>query len=158
GDWAAGTTGVSNDVKVRRFLEEYIGRESKQWAEKPPVDDPIEFIVPVWGPGANNNPPATGWVPTGVITDGTGCGKATPTSMHGQFYNVVGFAKMQLLGYKLSQGDSWDPWISPTECITYGVAPPNGGNRLTAAFREWVQGSGGTCDSVSTVSGLSLED
>jgi hypothetical protein len=39
-----------------------------------------------------------------------------------------------------------------------GVVPPNNGNRLTAVFREWVKGSGGTCDSVSTVNALTLDD
>jgi hypothetical protein len=160
GDWAAGSTGVSNDVKVRHWLDEYIGREHNQWDDG--VDDPIEFIVPVWGPGYNEHypmDPSNTWVVSGVITDGTGCGKATgSTTMHGMFYNVVGFAKMQLLGYQLSQGQAWDPWISPSECITYGVAPPNGGNRITAVFRKWVDGAGGTCDSVSTVEGLFLDD
>jgi hypothetical protein len=164
GDWAAGTTGVSNDVKVRKFLQEYIGIEEDQ--NKPQGDheyDPIEFIVVVYGPGDNS---VSGHIEEpGVITDGTGCGKATdPYTMHGQFYNVVGFAKMQLLGYRLSQGEPYDPpppgWpdFSPTECITMGVVPPNNGNRLTAVFREWVKGSGGTCDSVSTVNALTLDD
>ncbi|MGD9148279.1 MAG: pilus assembly protein TadG-related protein [Anaerolineae bacterium] len=161
GDWAAGTTGVSNDVKIRRHLQEYIGIE-----EKPNDDgvfDPIEFVVVVYGPGENTT---DGWIGyNGVITDGTGCGKATdPETMHGQFYNVVGFAKMQLLGYKLSQGDAYDPVLPPwpsfsyTECITMGVVPPNNGNRLTAVFREWVDGAGGSCSSVSTVNALTLDD
>jgi hypothetical protein len=155
GDWAAGTTGVSNDVKIRRHLQEYIGIE-----EQPNDDgiyDPIEFVVVVYGPGENTTGGYIG--DTGVITDGSGCGKATdPYTMHGQFYNVVGFAKMQLLGYELSQGGPYDPIIAPSECITYGVQPPNSGNRLTAVFREWVDGSGGTCDSISTVHALTLDD
>jgi hypothetical protein len=161
GDWAAGTTGVSNDVKVRRMLQEYIGIEEHPNDDH--VYDPIEFIVVVYGPGENSV--SGGIEAPGVITDGTGCGKATdPYTMHGQFYNVVGFAQMQLLGYQLSQGGPYDPpppdWpdFSPTQCITMGVVPPNNGNRLTAVFRKWVQGAGGTCDSVSTVDGLGLDD
>lgn len=165
GDWAAGTPGVTDDSKVRRWLNEYIGIEEKKYDDG--VYDPIEFVVPVWGPGYNENYPMTDpyEVVSGTITDGSGCGKATdPTTLHGQFYNVVGFAKMQLLGYELSEGKAYDPpppgWpdFSYTECITVGIRPEKSGNRLTAVFREWVQGAGGTCDSVSIVDGLSLDD
>lgn len=162
GDWAAGTPGVTDDVKVRTWLNEYIGIEEKKYDDG--VYDPIEFVVPVWGPGVNTT---SGLITTGVITDGSGCGKATstdPSTWHGQFYNIVGFAKMQLLGYELSEGKAYDPpppdWptFSYTQCITIGVESEKSGNRLTAVFRKWVEGSGGTCDSVSTVEGLSLDD
>lgn len=60
-------------------------------------------------------------------------------------YRVAGFARMQLLGYQLSQGGGktviyGDPG---TDCETLGIEP-NNGVRLTAKFRGWVGGEGGS--------------
>jgi hypothetical protein len=117
GDWTAGTTGVSNDSKVRKLLEYYI-------------DTPEEFTVVVWE----------------ETNGGGGCGP-WPSGLH---YKVVGFARMQLLGYQLSQGKAYDPIVDPSTCVTLGEAP-NDGNRLTARFMGWAGGQGGRCKAVGTV-------
>jgi Flp pilus assembly protein TadG len=184
GDWAAGSSGVSNDIKPRQHLQYYIG--FPEWTDVKHQDDcPVdlndnqcppqspfhEVTVVVYGPTITG----TNWMgqvigASGVITDGSGCGKVEgnsgdlATDMQGQFYNVVGFARMRLLGYQLSQGESWDPWISPTECYTdpaglsagvYGE-PPNDGNRLTAIFLGWADGIAGECEAIGTTYGLQI--
>lgn len=115
GDWVAGTTGVTNDVKVRRALEYYI-------------DTPEEALVPVWD----------------ITNGGSGCG--------GLQYQVAGFARIQILGYKLSQGNSY-PDVSvfdPSTCVTLGTAP-NDGNRISARFIDWAGGEGGNCRAIGTL-------
>jgi hypothetical protein len=97
--------------------------------------DPQPFIVPLY-----------------FYSRGTGCG---PNG--GAEYKVVGFAKMQLIGYKLPQGDSVDPWVSPERCTTTpGEIPgedPNEGTRLTAIFYDFVKPDSlaGYCDSYGTI-------
>jgi hypothetical protein len=63
-----------------------------------------------------------------------------------QAYEVAGFARMQLVGYLLSQGQGKDVTYGHTGygCETVGVDPHNG-VRLTAEFRGWVGGEGGSC-------------
>jgi hypothetical protein len=184
GDWAAGVPGVTNDVKIRRHLQWYIG--FPEWVNNPghgdcPVDayndnqcpDPAPYhdvTIVVYGPSIDGT---TNWMGqvitgTGVITGGSGCGKVSTNSgdlwadMHGDFYNVVGFARMRLLGYQLSQGESFDPWIEPSRCITTGLHdmaygdPPNDGNRLTATFLGWADGVAGKCDAIGTTYGLQI--
>lgn len=117
GDWMAGTTGVSNDSKVRKALDYYI-------------DTPQEAVVPVWD-----------------ITNGSGgCGPG------GLQYRAAGFARMQILGYKLSQGNAYpdESVFDPSTCVTLGT-PPNDGNRISAKFIEWAEGEGGTCKAIGTV-------
>jgi hypothetical protein len=87
-------------------------------------------------------------------------------------YLVAGFARMQLLGYQLSQGVGapvrYDPWFAGgwesvcNECINIGVPPdidpcadaPNNGERLTAVFFEFIDQAAlpGDCDIYGTVS------
>lgn len=171
GDWTAGTTGVSNDVKVRNQLETYIGdpdcypleyTAETEWVTGDnrwdgvcdPNREPIPFTVVVWGAG--DNIWADGFISTGVITDGSGCGDVDQYGdPKGLNYNVVGFAKMQLLGHQLSQGKAYDPVISPSDCVTVSLST-QGGNRLTAVFLGWVDGTAGTCEAKGTVDGLSL--
>lgn len=129
GDWVAGTTGVVNDSKVRRQLEYYIGIPGD------PTHPPQPFTSIVWD----------------YIHEGQqGCGP-WPNGLH---YHVAGFAQMQLLGYKLSQGLEYDPWVDPAECIALNEPPggdPNAGNRLTARFIQWGGGETGNCYAVGTL-------
>ena len=57
----------------------------------------------------------------------------------GLHYRVAGFARMQILGYQLSQGESDTVNVghSGEGCVTLGEIPHNG-NRITAEFREYV--------------------
>jgi hypothetical protein len=130
GQWVAGTTGVSSASQVRAQLEKYIGIPDD------PDNPPQPFTIVVWD--------ETYMEPTGQ-----GCGPF-PSGLH---YGVRGFAKMQLLGYQLSQGLPYDPWIDPAECTNVGEVgdDPNYGNRLTAYFLGWVEGSGGECQAIGSV-------
>jgi hypothetical protein len=124
GDWVAGTTGVSNDSKIRKMLQYYI-------------DTPEEFTVVVWDKTNNES----------------GCGP-WPNGLH---YRVAGFARMQLLGYQLSQGPGYDPFVDPSTCVTLGEEP-NDGNRLTARFIDWVGGEGGNCKAIGTLRAPRLQE
>jgi hypothetical protein len=140
-DWVAGTTGVTSDVKVRKALDHYI-------------DNLIPFTVIVWheiycGDGQTSEE-CEG-------AEGQGCGP-WPSGLH---YRVKGFARMQLLGYKLAEGEgnAHDPWVDPLQCVPLGEVPgddPNAGNRLTAKFLPWTSGQGGGCQAEGTVYGLRL--
>jgi hypothetical protein len=77
----------------------------------------------------------------------------------GASYQVAGFARMQLIGYKLPQGDHYDPWV-PQEylslCTTIGTDPgeePNNGTRLTAYFLDFIDESSlpGDCEAYGTI-------
>lgn len=129
GDWVAGTTGTVNDIKVRDWLEYYIGDPDDE--NKPPQP----FTTVVWD----------------YVHEGQqGCGP-WPNGLH---YRVAGFAEMQLLGYKLSEGQEYDPWIDPEKCIALGELPgeePNTGRRLTARFLKWGGGETGNCYAIGTL-------
>jgi hypothetical protein len=113
------------------------------------IDDHQPFTVPLWNE-ANS--------------EGTGCGDS--------YYIVAGFARMQLIGYDLSQGGgaAYDPWIPEyyeceeimQMCENVGYIPagedPNCGNRLTAYFINMVDLTSipGECDSFGTVTTLRM--
>jgi hypothetical protein len=61
-------------------------------------------------------------------------------STGGLHYQVAGFARMQLLGFELSQGTSGSvsAGASGSLCVTLGTGPHEG-NRITAQFLEYVQ-------------------
>ncbi|MBN1659318.1 MAG: hypothetical protein JXA93_13015 [Anaerolineae bacterium] len=88
------------------------------------IDTPEEFTVVVYD-----------------TAQGTGCNDA---------YHVVGFARMQLLGYQLAQGGGNAYGHDGVGCIVMGQ-DPNDGVRLTAEFRGWVGGEGGNCRAIGTV-------
>jgi hypothetical protein len=176
GDWAAGFTGISPENKSLEYLRHYIGHpgvcndenDYLQGHNCPKASDYVTFTVPVYGGGENF---LSGTIPEpGVITKtgglGTGCGAVSGNSgdlyadMSGQFYNVVGFAKMRLLGYRLSEGTTGsmqqhDPWIESTQCITTGADTTESGQRLTAVFLGLVvEGTSGTCKAKGNQYGL----
>jgi hypothetical protein len=64
----------------------------------------------------------------------------TDPSTGGLHYMVAGFAKMQLLGFQLSQGTSGPVQVGHTGegCVTLGTIP-NNGNRITAEFIDYVE-------------------
>jgi hypothetical protein len=99
------------------------------------IDTPEEFTVVVWDKTNNQS----------------GCGP-WPNGLH---YHVAGFARMQLLGFQLSQGPGYGH--DGTGCVTLGV-PPNDGNRLTARFIDWVGGEGGNCKAVGTLRAPKLQE
>jgi hypothetical protein len=176
GDWVAGFTGISPENKSLEYLRDYIGHpgvcndenDYLQGKKCPSASPYITLTVSVYGGGENY---LSGSIPEpGTITKtgglGTGCGAVTGNSgdlsadMTGQFYNVVGFAKIRLLGYRLSEGGTGsmqqhDPWIEPTECITMGLDTTDSGQRLTALFLGLVvEGTSGTCKAVGNQYGL----
>jgi hypothetical protein len=97
------------------------------------IDNQISFTVPVWK----------------RTNEGQGCGRPDG----GLWYEVSGFAEMQLLGYQLAQGagNAYDPLVDPdTDCVSLGEEP-NGGNRLTATFLRYVDGETGNCEAGGTL-------
>jgi type II secretory pathway pseudopilin PulG len=98
------------------------------------IDEHLSFTVPLY-----------------FQQDGTGgCGAS---------YQIAGFARMQLIGYKLPQGAHYDPWV-PEEylslCTPIGAAPgeePNDGTRLTAYFLDFIDESSlpGDCEGYGTI-------
>jgi hypothetical protein len=123
GDWAAGTSGVkTTDNNVLDWLDYYLG-----------LVDGIQhpFTIPVYDYTNEIEP----WSVNGgcsVMTD------IEDPSSGGLHYHIVGFAKMQIMGYQLSQGGGQimvgDQGL---ECETVGLDPGNG-FRITARFLEWV--------------------
>jgi hypothetical protein len=90
-----------------------------------------EFTIPVYDTTPLDlDPPSE--VPCLAMSD-----PYDPTS-GGLHYQVAGFARMQLLGYQLSQGSGVvNVGHSGEGCVTHGEIPHNG-NRITAEFREYV--------------------
>ncbi len=119
GDWIAGDSGVSNGRGIRNWLDYYRGT----W---PTAHDPVPFTVPVWD----------------EADPGGGCSG-------GSVYRVAGFAKMQLLGYQLSRGQSYGH--DGTGCLNLGDPRSETGNKITASFIEWVEGVPGNCDPIGTI-------
>jgi hypothetical protein len=115
GDWAAGTAGENYSSGIEEQLKDYVG-DPYDLANNPP--DP--FTVPLWD----------------VLNGETGCGDADS----GLAYHVKGFAVWQLIGYKVSQGKEYDPWVDPNQCIHVLPAgvDPNLGQRLTAFFVKYI--------------------
>ncbi|RPJ20526.1 MAG: hypothetical protein EHM35_19360 [Planctomycetaceae bacterium] len=93
------------------------------------IDTPEEFTVIVWD----------------TTREAGGCN---------QEYRAVGFARMQLLGYKLAQGGGNAYGHDGVGCTPMGLQPgedPNDGVRLTAIFLGWAGGEGGNCRAIGTL-------
>lgn len=132
GDWVSSTSGVVNADDVRCMLLYYLGSHDLNCN---PVDPwvPHPFTIPVYdGTTMDLDPPSE--TPCLAMDD-----PDDPTS-GGLHYRVSGFAKMQLLGFQLSQGGSVvvNAGNDGTECITIGEVPHNG-NRITAEFIKYVE-------------------
>jgi hypothetical protein len=146
GEKVAGTVGTKTANDVLEQLDKWIGWHPEWGISNPDAYPPQSFTLPLY-----------------EIADGTGCTG---------WYEVAGFAEMQLIGYQLSQGGGVvmnDPWFSNqwqdlcTICENVNVPPdlqdpcaasPNGGTRLTAFFLDYVDPSAlpGECDIYGTVS------
>jgi hypothetical protein len=142
GELVAGGPGTVNGDYVRDMLN--------LWISSPEVfqlDDestwPQAFTVPVY---------------TSTIEAG-GCNQA---------YLTAGFARMQLLGYQLSQGGGkveYDPWVDPSLCTDvtdpYGEGEePNKGRRLTAIFYDMIDEDAlpGDCNPFGTISTIRIKE
>ncbi|MGC9334636.1 MAG: hypothetical protein ACP5JJ_10840 [Anaerolineae bacterium] len=139
----SGATGVMVGNDVTDQLDKYTSNPTDMIQNG---EYPISFVVPLYT----------------EASDEGGCGKT---------YTVSGFARMQLIGYELSQGSgaAEDPWINPTICTNVapiGVEPivpepgelPNYGFRLTAFFMEFVEPESiaGACDGYGTITTIRL--
>lgn len=134
GDWVSNATGVMNSQDhVLCWLRYYLGSVDMDCnLVDPPV--PHGFVIPVYD-GTNAD------VATGECND---MNDPTDPSTGGLHYKVAGFARMQLIGFRLSQGgsvtvsegnDGYD--YDGVECVTLGEEP-NNGFRITARFEEYV--------------------
>jgi Flp pilus assembly protein TadG len=142
GEWVAGGPGTVNGDYVRERLDEWIS-EPGFW-EDPDDPGPRDFTVPVY-----------------TIKQGGGCNDE---------YLVAGFARMQLIGYKLSQGGSAtvevDPWVDPSICTDISEDPfgvgiePNNGRRLTAIFYDLILEDAltGDCEPYGTISTIRIKE
>ena len=134
GDYIASDSGVSNASGIRDWLDYYRG----VWPE---IHPPVPFTVPVWD----------------EVLGGAAC------NPNGQAYRVAGFAKVQLIAYKLSGGPTHGD--VPEGCIE--LEPPcdlddpdypnccdpddnqckyKDRNWIAVSFIEWVEGLPGNCD------------
>lgn len=132
GDWVSSTSGVVNADDVRCMLLYYMGSHDLACN---PIDPwvPRPFTIPVYDSTTMDlDPPSE--VPCLAMDN-----PYDPTS-GGLHYRVAGFAKMQLLGFQLSQGGSVivNAGNDGTQCITIGEVPHNG-NRITAEFIKYVE-------------------
>jgi hypothetical protein len=132
GDWISSTSGVVNADDVRCMLLYYMGSHDLYCNPRETLD-PRPFTIPVYtGTTMDLEPPSE--VPCLAMDN-----PYDPTS-GGLHYYVSGFAKMQLLGFQLSQGGSVvvNAGNDGTECVTIGEIPHNG-NRITAEFIKYVE-------------------
>lgn len=131
GDWMNSTAGVTNADDVRCWLLYYLGTHDLYCNPRTELE-PHSFVIPVY---LNTN------VPTDTLKLPTCNSMNDPydPDTGGLHYQVAGFARMQILGFDLSQGQSQEvsAGIVGTDCITLGTDPHNG-NRITAEFLEWV--------------------
>ncbi len=137
GDWVGGSTGTENDKLALSYLEYYIdGTED--------FPGPIPVTILVWD--VTNG--LTGCDPN-VTWDGNG-----DPLFSGLAYRAKGFARMEILGYQLSQGVGNEVWypegFSFDECETTGE-DPNSGVRITARFLKWADGTTGDCEAGGNV-------
>jgi len=130
GDWMSGAAGVINADDVRCWLLWYLGSHN-EYCE--PVDPwvPHGFVIPVYDYTTIRDYDVD--IPCLRMKD------PYDPNTGGLHYHVAGFARMELMGFQLSQGTSGSvsAGVAPTDCVTLGTMP-NDGNRITAKFVEWV--------------------
>jgi hypothetical protein len=134
-DWMSSTSGVVNADDVRCLLDYYLGIPHPLDECGASSDVAREFTIPVYGETNMDAPWYCDPVPCLRMKD---LGDVCSGGLH---YRVAGFARMQILGYQLSQGEgAVSVGHSGEGCvnITDGV-DPNNGNRITAEFRDYVQ-------------------
>lgn len=135
GDWMSGASGVMNASDVGCALDYYLGIPHDLSDCGVSSSVPVGFTIPVYD--------YTTADPEGGSGSSTPCLSMTDPldpSTGGLHYHVVGFARMQLLGYQLSQSANPVPDLTifdPSQCETLGIVP-NDGFRITAQFVEWV--------------------
>jgi hypothetical protein len=135
GDWVSNASGVMNSQDhVLCWLRYYLGSRDMDCNEVSPLA-PHPFVIPVYD-GTNED------VSTGECNN---MNDPYDPSTGGLHYQVAGFARMQILGFRLSQGgsvtvsegnDGFD--YNGEACETIGEEP-NNGFRITARFDEYVQ-------------------
>ena len=132
GDWISSTSGKVNGDDVRCLLNYYIGYVDP--AASCPITStvPVPFTIPVYE-GTTADLEGGSSTPCLRMSDPT-----VPTS-GGLHYHVRAFARMQMLGYQLSQGTSDEVNVGHDGqgCVTIGEIPHNG-SRITAQFVRWV--------------------
>ena len=133
GDWMSSTSGVVNANDVRCLLDYYLGIPHDIGECGASSDVPNEFTIPVYDGTNMDAPDYCTPIPCLRMSD------PYDACSGGLHYKVAGFARMQLLGYQLSQGGgAVSVGHSGEGCVTLGEVPHNG-NRITAEFREYVQ-------------------
>ena len=135
GDWMSSTSGVVNASDVLCQLLYYLGTHD-EYCNLRESPQPVPFTIPVYEYTNMDDPDLAELcnpIPCLRMKD------HDDVCSGGLHYKVAGFARMQLLGFQLSQGESEtvNAGSDGTECVTEGVAP-NNGNRITAAFLNWV--------------------
>jgi hypothetical protein len=134
GDWMSGTSGVISSDDVTDLLDYYIGIRDEN-GDLRDVSMPVTVTVPMYS-GTNLD---AVWNCKNVATCKLMSNLEDPCS-GGLHYRVAGFARMQILGYQLSQTTNPVPDLAefdPSTCETWGVVPHDG-NRISARFIEWV--------------------
>jgi Flp pilus assembly protein TadG len=120
GEYLASDSGVSNAQGIRQWLDYYGGFPPK-------YSTAVPFTVPVWD----------------EALEGPAC------NPDGQAYRVAGFAKVQLIAYKLSGGPQTGE--VPADCIELQPADPEDPtykdrNWIAITFIQKVEGMPGNCE------------
>ena len=131
GDWMSSTSGVVNADDVRCWLQYYQGTHDENCDPRPEgEEEPHPFTIPVYDYTTMDD--------YDVDTPCLRMKDPGDPNTGGLHYHVAGFAKMQLLGFQLSQGTGVVMSGHTGEgCVTYGEEPHNG-NRITALFEDFV--------------------
>jgi hypothetical protein len=137
GDWMSSTSGKINGDDVRCMLDYYLGIPHPIEECGVSSDEVVPFIFPLYDIStADPSIPDGSSIPCLRMSD------PDDPSSGGLHYRVKGFARMELLGYQLSQGTSEEVSVGHDGygCVTIGEIP-NNGSRITARFIQWVEDS-----------------
>jgi hypothetical protein len=131
GDWMSSATGNMNANDTLCWLRYYLGEVDKNCSECP-LCEPQAFTIPVYDAISAEEEFGGSLTPCLPMTD------PTRPETGGLHYRVAGFARMQLLGFNISQGNGVNYGDQNFDaCVTVGE-DPHGGERITAEFLEYI--------------------
>jgi type II secretory pathway pseudopilin PulG len=142
GDWVANDGGISASKDIKNILNCYGGFDLEpggtETCDHPGVPQPFTVIIyDVHGCPWDDPYCEDGWECTCAKS-----GSGSPDEPTGHGYRVAGFARFQLIGYKLAnekEGQGHDG----NGCE--GQDPGTGGNRITGRYLGTVEGGSGNC-------------
>ena len=144
GDWLSAASGAMSAEEVKCHLSYYLGIPGAD--NTVPLDcsdgEPHSFTIPVYGQSTVDVLPDEKPVPCNSMSEPYDPYYWFENDLNyndGLHYQVVGFARMQLLGYSLSAGTPVpaETIFDPASCITHGTEDGEA-FRISARFLEYV--------------------